>query len=84
VGYGLEYRCSIPDRAGFFLFATSLNRLWGPPSLLYNGFRVYFLGIKRPGREADYSPLSSAEVKNMWSYTYTPQYDYMGWCSIKY
>jgi hypothetical protein len=27
------------------------------------------LGIKRPGREDDYSPPSSAEIKNAWSYT---------------
>jgi hypothetical protein len=26
------------------------------------------LGVKRPGREADHSPPSSAEVKNAWSY----------------
>jgi len=29
------------------------------------------LEVKRPGREADQSPLSSAEVKNAWSYTST-------------
>jgi len=28
--------------------------------------------VKRPGREADYSPPSSAEVKNAWRYTFTP------------
>jgi hypothetical protein len=27
------------------------------------------LGVKRPGREADHSPPSSAEAKNAWSYT---------------
>jgi len=27
---------------------------------------------KRPGHEADYSPPSSAEVKNAWNYTSTP------------
>jgi hypothetical protein len=31
-----------------------------------------FPGIKLPGREADHSPPSSAEVKNAWSYTSTP------------
>jgi hypothetical protein len=31
-----------------------------------------FPGVKRPGREADHSPPSSAEVKNSWSYTSTP------------
>jgi hypothetical protein len=30
--------------------------------------------IKRPVREADHSPPSSAEVKNVWGYTITPQY----------
>jgi len=29
-------------------------------------------GVKQPGREADHSPPSSAEVKNVWSYTSTP------------
>jgi len=31
-----------------------------------------FLGAKRPGRETDHSSPSSAEVKNMWSFTSTP------------
>jgi hypothetical protein len=30
------------------------------------------LGVKRPGREANHSLPSSAEVKNAWSYTFTP------------
>jgi hypothetical protein len=29
-------------------------------------------GVKRPGREAIHSPLSSAEVKNAWSYIPPP------------
>jgi hypothetical protein len=29
-------------------------------------------GVKRPGREADHSPSTSAEVKKMWIYTCTP------------
>jgi hypothetical protein len=41
------------------------------------------LGVKRPGREVGYSPLSSAEVKNTWSYTSTPQYVFMAWCLVK-
>jgi len=36
--------------------------------------RALSLGVKRPGREADLSPPSSAEVKNAWIYTSTPQY----------
>jgi hypothetical protein len=44
----------------------SPERLWGPPSLLYNeyqGLGALSLGVRRPGREADHSPSSSAEVK---------------------
>jgi hypothetical protein len=42
------------------------------------------LGIKQLGREADHSPLSSAEVKNVWSYTSTPQNVFMAWCLVKF
>jgi hypothetical protein len=42
------------------------------------------LGVKRPEREADHSPPSSAEVKNAGSYTSTPQYVFMAWCLVKY
>jgi len=59
------------------------DRLWGPPSLLFNGYRALFLGVKRPGREADHSPLSGAKVKNSWSYTPIPQYASLVWCSVK-
>jgi hypothetical protein len=31
-----------------------------------------FPELKRPGSEADHSPSSSAEVKNVWRYTSTP------------
>jgi hypothetical protein len=31
-------------------------------------------GVKQPRHEADYSATSSAEVKNVWSYTSTPPY----------
>jgi hypothetical protein len=34
-------------------------------------------GVKRLGREADHSPPTSAEVKKMWIYTFTPPYDFM-------
>jgi hypothetical protein len=35
----------------------------GPPSFLYNGYRVFPGGNERPGREADPSPPSNAVVK---------------------
>jgi hypothetical protein len=36
-------------------------------------------GVKRPDREADHSSPYSAEVKNAWSCTSTPQYVFMTW-----
>jgi hypothetical protein len=38
------------------------------------GARGSFFGVKRPGPEADQTPSSSADVKNAWIYTTTPQY----------
>jgi hypothetical protein len=43
-----------------------------PDSLLYNGHRRWFAGVKLPKHQADHSPPSSAEVNNSWSQTYTP------------
>jgi hypothetical protein len=55
------------------------DRLWGPPSLLSNGYqRLLPLEVKRPGRETDQSLASSADVKNAWSYTFTPQIRFRG------
>jgi hypothetical protein len=34
-------------------------------------------GVKWPGREADQTPPTSAEVKKIWSHTSTPPYDFM-------
>jgi hypothetical protein len=48
------------------------HRSWGPPSLLYNGYRVSFPGVKRPGRNVNHSPLSTVDVNNEWRYTSTP------------
>jgi len=33
-------------------------------------------GVKRPGREVNHSLQSSAEVKNNWSCTFIPPYDF--------
>jgi hypothetical protein len=55
----------------FFSLPPCTDRLWGPPPIhLVPG--ALSLGGKRPGREADKSPPSSGDVKNEWSYTFTP------------
>jgi hypothetical protein len=54
-----------PAGAKDFLYRLCPDRLWGPPNLLYNGYRGSFAGGKaRPGRDADHSLPSSAEVEN--------------------
>jgi len=58
---------------GIFLFTTASRMALGPTQ--YPIQRVpgaFSLGIKRPGREGNHSPPSSADVKNAWSYTSTP------------
>jgi hypothetical protein len=42
------------------------------------------LGVKWLESEVDHSSPSSAEVKNAWSYTSTPQYIFMEWCYVKH
>jgi hypothetical protein len=60
-GYGLDdrgigVRGTVDSR--IFPSPRRADLLWGPPSLLHNGYRV-----KRPGHETDHSPPASAEVK---------------------
>jgi len=58
-GYGLDGPGDqIP--VGGEIFRTCPDRPWGPPSSLYNGYRVFPGGKERPGRDADLSPPSSA------------------------
>jgi len=47
---------------GAEIFRACPDRPWGPPSLLYNGYRVFPGGKERPWREADPLPPSSAVV----------------------
>jgi len=44
------------------IFRTCPYRSWGPPSLLYNGYRVFPGGKVLPERDADPLSPSSAEV----------------------
>jgi hypothetical protein len=72
-GWTTGVRFSAGAVMGCFLFATASRPAleptqppiqWVPASLT--------LGIKWPGREADCSPPSSYEAKNVWGYTSTP------------
>jgi hypothetical protein len=88
LGYVLDDRGSrvrFPAGAGIFLFTTASRTALEPnqpPIQWVPG--ALSLVVKRPGREADHSPPASAEDKNAWSYTSTPQYAFMAWCLVKH
>jgi hypothetical protein len=68
----------------FFFSPPCPDRLWGPPSLLSNGYQELFpWGVKWPGSEADHSPPSSAEVRMRGAIPPLPQYVLMARCSVK-
>jgi hypothetical protein len=60
-----RYRGSIPRKDNTFLTSPNRpDRLWGPPSLLFNGYGgTLSPGINRPGREFRHSFLSSAWLR---------------------
>jgi hypothetical protein len=55
-GPGIEYRWDE-------ILRTCPDWPWGPPSLLYDGYRVFSRGKVQFGRAADRSPPSNAAVK---------------------
>jgi hypothetical protein len=60
LGSGFDSRLGL----GIFLFTTASRTALGPTHPLMQWVPgALSLGVKRPGREADHSPPSSAEVK---------------------
>jgi hypothetical protein len=58
---------------GLFTFTTASRQALGPYQFpIHWVLAALFPQVKRPEREADHSPQSTAEVKNAWSYTSTP------------
>jgi hypothetical protein len=58
-GYGLDGP-GIESQWGGEIFRTCPDQPWAPPSLPYNGYRVFPGDKERLGRDADPSPPSSA------------------------
>jgi hypothetical protein len=78
-GYLSRYGNGFDSRQDkIFLFSTASRPALGPtqPPIQW-AQRVISPGVKRQRREADHSPLTSAEVKNTWNYTSTPPYTFM-------
>jgi hypothetical protein len=80
-GYGLDDRgvgVRVPVGSRIFSSPRRPDRLWGstqPPIQWVPG--VLSSEVKRPGRGADHSPLTSAEVNKMWIYISTPPCAFM-------
>ena len=60
--YGLDGPRIESRWGGGEIFRTCPDRPWGPPSLLYNGYRR-FPGVTWPGRGVDHPHPSSADIK---------------------
>jgi hypothetical protein len=78
MGLTTEDSESSPGRVKNFLLSKSSTptpRITQPPIQWVPG--ALSPGVRQQGREADNSPPTSAEVKKMWIYTYTPSYVFM-------
>ena len=51
------------NHGGGEIFRTPPDRRWGLYNLLYNGYRVPFPGVKRPGRGANHPPHLAPRLK---------------------
>jgi hypothetical protein len=88
LGYGLDDRCPrvrFPTGSWeFFSSPPRQKRLWGPPSLLCNGYQGLFpWGLSGRGAKLTTHPHLVPRSKNECSYTSTPQYAFMAWCLAK-
>ena len=67
------------NAGGGEIFRTCPDRPWGPPSLVYNVYRVFPGGNERQGRDAEPSPPSSVVIMEDQSYTFTPAMGRTAW-----
>jgi hypothetical protein len=54
------------------IFCTGTDRPWGPSSLLYNGYRVSFAGIKRAETGVDHPLHLASKLKKEYIHTSAP------------
>jgi hypothetical protein len=74
-GYGLDDRrvwVRVPVGPRIFSSPQRPDRLWGPPNLLFYGYRCSLPGVYWPGREADHLPPTSVDVKETYLYINYP------------
>jgi hypothetical protein len=80
-GYGLDDQrvgVRVPVGSRIFISPCLPDRLWGPPKPPIQWVPgALSPGVKGPGREADSSHPTSAEVTKTWFYTSTPPYAFV-------
>jgi hypothetical protein len=62
----------VPVELRIFTSPCRPDMFCGPPDLLNRYRGIFPWGLKRPKRETDHSPPTTAEVKKKWVYTFTP------------
>jgi hypothetical protein len=75
VGVTTGWRAGVrfPAGARDFSLLHSVRSVAGPTQApIQWERRTLSSGVKRPGRDGDHLPMSSAEIENSWSYTSTP------------
>jgi hypothetical protein len=75
--YGLGGPGSNPGGGEIFRIIPDRPRC--PLSLLYNGYRVSFLGVKGPGCGLDHPPHLAPRLKKEESYSYGTSWPVLGW-----
>jgi len=67
VGIVTRYELNDPGIESLWrrIFRARLDWPWGPPKLLYDGYRVSFPGVERPGRGVDHLLIYSARLKKL-------------------
>jgi hypothetical protein len=78
-GYGLDDAAvGVPSLCkAFSLLHVVQTGSGAHPTSYTMGTGGFSPGLKRPGREANHSPPTSAELNKMWIYTSTPPYAFM-------
>jgi hypothetical protein len=87
LNFGLDNWGSFPSKGSDGIFSLHHRVQTGSgahPASYPMGTGRSFSGVKQLGYEADHSPPSSAEVKNVWNDTSIPQYVFMAWCLVKH
>ena len=74
---GGDSAVGLANFVGAEIFRIRPDQPWGPPGLVYIGYRVSFPGVKRPGRGVNHPRPSSAEVKERVEITLLPLWTFM-------